>query len=526
MHLLSGDPTCAFTGCKVPASRERVSDESQYRMVIVNSTSMCPSEAVPGRRPVVTLSTAVRRSVLIGAFAAATGCGGPSALEVEPPEAQGPPPEADSLPVSRISVPVTISVETLQRVVERELPQRLGDLNDRRPVGENDRLDAAFEVERGGIDATFDGGVAQVSATLGYRVRAWYDPPVLPAVSASCGTEEGEPLPRLDASVASPLTLDRAWRIQSSVRLQTLAPASDLERDRCTMTVFDFDVTRHVVDGTREALAEVGAKADSAIASLDVRSDFEEWWDVIARPIELEEDIWLFLDPRSAGHGSFEGDGSDVRTVLSVQVAPRIHLGPKPDVAAISLPPLDSAGVNPMVDVRAAALAPWGEVTRRVSSEFVGESFSAGGRRLRVDDIGIGGVGDGRIFLELRLSGDVEGTVFLVGTPTYESGADEIHVPDLDFDVRTEEALVESAAWIAEVGLLPAVRDRARWSMTEVREWARRQAERGFNSEISSMVALSGAVDEVTIEDVLATAEALRIVARVRGRAELLVDAR
>jgi len=451
-------------------------------------------------------------------------CGDAPVLETEPPQPLASPPATDSLPRSVVSVPVEVSLETLERVVERHLPQRVGDLENRRRVGDEERLEVAFEVERGPLHSAFDGRIARISSTLGYRVRAWYDPPVLPTVSASCGTDDGL-LPRLDASVSSPLTLDREWRIRSDVRLAELTPASNEDRDRCTVTVFDFDVTRYVIDGTVDAIADVTSKADSAISSIDVRSDFSDWWDVIANPIELDEDIWLVLRPSSAGRGSIGGDGEDVQTVLTLRLSPRIHIGPEPDHAALPFPPLDSVSSAPGVAMIVEATAPWHEVTRRVSSEFVGQSYRAAGRRIRVDALRVGGVGDGRLFLEVGMEGDVTGTVFLVGTPTYNPEADEIHIPDLDFDVSTREVLVESAAWLAEVGLLDWVRSRTRWSAAGTRQWASEQAERGFNTEISSQVALEGVVDEVTIERVFASGSNLTVRAGIRGDVRLIVDA-
>lgn len=462
--------------------------------------------------------------LLIGA--AITGCSGPEArLDPEPPAAQGPAPEVDPLPSSRISVPVEVSLESLRRIVERELPSRLGSLEDRRAVNDNDRVEAAFEIERGGIDASFERGRARLSTVLSYRARAWYDPPLLPAMSTSCGTGEGEPEPRLAATVESPLTLDREWRLQSDVQVTELGSATKQDRDRCTVTIFNFDVTGHVIEGARSALAGAGARADSAVAALDVRSDFAGWWRTISEPIRLTDGVWLALSPEGVGRGMIQGTGDEVGTTMSVQLQPRVWLGDRPEVQVQPLPPLDSVSRPPGVEIVTEVVAPWPEVTRRISDELVGRIFSAGGRQIEVAEVQLGGVGDGRLFLEARVKGDVAGLLFLVGTPVHDAESDEIRVPDLEFDLRTRDALAASAAWIAEVGFAQTFRERARWSATPAREWAVDQVEKGFNARISSQVHLEGSVDEVTIVEVLVGIDDLRVRTRVTGQARLVVDA-
>lgn len=457
------------------------------------------------------------------------GCGGDRddlmELAPPPPEPQSLRIEPEDLPASSITVPVDVSLGMLRDAVEGALPESIGSLDERRPLPDSDRTSLAFEISRGPIETGFDRGRAHVSATLSYRVRAWYDPPVLPEISASCGTDaDGEP-PRLRVRLGSPVTLDREWRLRTEVAAETIAPASDAERDRCEVTIFDIDVTGRVIEGARSALAAHASEIDAMVADVDVRSDFEGWWETIAQPIPLADRTWLVLSPDSVRRGGIVGDAGEVFTTLTLHARPRVVVGRRPEVDVGPLPPLDSAAV-PDGDVRivAEAVASYAEITNRLGEAVIGRTFEAQGRTLEVEDLVVAGVGDGRVSVRVDLGGDVRGTVFLVGTPSWDPGRDEIHVDDLDFDVRTRDRLVAGAAWVARAGLRQSIRSAARYPAGEARAWAAEKVGEGFNARISDEVRLEGEVGEVTIESVTAGPDAVRVRTVVTGRTTLIVS--
>jgi len=466
------------------------------------------------------------RSALVVVLLQAAACGGAddlATLDPPPPEPGALRIEAGDLPSSSISVPVDVSMAVLHDAVEGGLPSSMGSLETRTDLPDNDRLSLAWEISRGPVETRFADGRAHVAATLSYRVRAWYDPPVLPEISASCGTGDGPP-PRLRVQLASPITLDREWHLRTDVAAETIRPATDTERDRCEVTVFDIDATGRVIEGARSAFTALSDDIDGLVSEIDVRTDFEGWWEMIAQPVELTDRVWLVLAPDSVHRTGIAGQSGDVLTTLTLHARPRIVIGERPEVDVSPLPPVDSAAApGEGVRIVAEAVAGYAEITRRLNDAVAGRSFEARGRTLTVEGLQVSGVGDGRVSVRADLDGDVRGTVFLVATPSYDREADEIHVDDLDFDVRTRDRLVASAAWVARTGLISEIRSAAHFPATEARTWALEKVHEGFNARISPEVRLEGRAIDVTIESVTAGPEALRIRTVVTGEARLLV---
>jgi hypothetical protein len=427
------------------------------------------------------------------------------------------------LPPSLLSVPVDLDLAPMIAALESAVPEEWGDLEERLAVASNDRLEVAFALSRAPFQASFEDSLARVATTISYRARAWYDPPVLPTVSASCGTGDGEAPPRLDVALTAPLTLDREWRLRSRVAVDALVPGGGTDRDRCRVTVIRWDMTERVVDEARRFLEDHASGLDSLVADVDLRSRFEEWWSVIAKPIELAEDVWLVFAPEGLMRGPIRGYGEGVRTILGLRARPRLVVGPRPVLDVPELPPLDTGFVAPGFAVRVEARAEYDEASALLDRELVGRTLTRGDRTVRLEGFEVSGIGRGRLAVAVDLGGDARGRLYLVGTPRYDPDDGRIGVPDLDFDVASGRALVEGAAWLARVGLVGLLRDAARWPAGPAVSWAREQVEGGLNRSLSETVRLEGRVASVDVVDVVAGLDALRVRADVRAEATLHV---
>lgn len=479
--------------------------------------------SVPVRRRALIASVAAVALAAVGGLWIREGRGGLD--DVRAPEIDSVDAASRLAPLSPslLSVPVEIDLAPLVDAMEGGVPRRWGSLDERLDVPDHDRLEVAFDLVRTPLRATFVDSLARVSTSVAYRARAWYDPPLLPSVSASCGTGDDEVPPRLSVVLESPLSLDRDWRLRSRVRVVAVTPVSDDDRDRCRVTVIRWDMTERVVDGARSFLEGETATLDSLVAAVDLRPRFEAWWRVLAEPVRLADDVWLVLGGEGLVRGPIQGRGDGVETVLGLRARPRVVVGPRPDGLPAPLPALETGVPTPGFAVRVEARAEYAEAGEVLDRELGGRILSRGDRSVRLDGFEVTGIGGGRLALAVDLSGDARGRVYLVGTPRFDAADGRIGVPDLDFDVASERALVSGAAWLARVGLVGLLRDGARWPAAPAVAWARDQVERGLNRELADGVRLEGRVDDVEVVEVVAGRDALRVRADVRAEATLHV---
>jgi hypothetical protein len=151
--------------------------------------------------------------------------------------------------------------------------------------------------------------------------------------------------------------------------------------------------------------------------------------------------------------------------------------------------------------------------------------FERVGRRIFIERITVSGLGANRIGVAVAIRGDVSGTLYLVGTPTFSQRDLTVSFPDLTMSVATSDLLVTGASWVLDAGLEAILRERARWPIDVGLDWAWTRLQEGLNAALEDGLRLSGNLSGLEILEVHARRDGLLVRARLSGRVELLVDA-
>lgn len=468
---------------------------------------------LPGRRG--------RSLVLRGVLLAGVACARETPATITtPPIGGAPPPSAAAL--SRFSVPLAYDFSSMLAVVERAVPRTLGSLDSVRTMGSDTRRHYAFEAHRGKFTAFARGRELHLRATVAYEARGFYKPIVGPTLSAGCGTEEEHP--RIVLELATPISLTGGWHLASKARLVRLAPASTDARDRCDVSILHRDVTDQVVEAARSAVVEHLPDIDRLVGEIDLRPHFEEWWQLLARPIGLGHGVWLVLGPERLRMGMVSGRERTLVVPVTLDARPRIVTGDStPVVAATPLPTLgrDSAasGFHILVD----GLVDYATASRELTRAFGSHTIVQARRTIRVERVQVAPAPKGQLSLALTFSGDAKGMLTLVGTPVYNHTRHELTVPDLDYALTVNDRLMGTYAWLRDATLRGAFRERTHFSAEDALATGRTLLLEGLNRRIGDAVTLSATVDSVSVRNVYVTRDALVLRAEASGHAAVAV---
>jgi len=424
-------------------------------------------------------------------------------------------------PVSTIGVPLRVPLGVLVELLDDAVPQSFGTPDSLRRLPDRGRTSVEIALERGPFRGSFVDDVARIESTLSYGLNVSYGIPVLPDPSGSCGFKEDPP--RLTAVIRSPLSLDAHWALRTSAELEDLRPATGQGADRCQVTIFGLDVTDQVVAGASDFVSSHLADVDERAARLDLRSRFEEWWSVLQRPIELGDSLWLVMEPEGVRRGPVRGTGDALLVDMAVRARPRIVFGQSPATVEASLPPLDSGSIEPELDLRVDARAEYAFGSRFLVQQLAGREIRLGGRTLRVDSLRVYGVGDGKLAMEVLVSGDLKGSIYLTGRPVVDAGTERIAVPDLEFDIATGEAIYRFVPQLAARSLRDFLRQEASWPVDPAVQWLTDWLRIGLNRQLSEDLQVTGVVDTVSIVGIYALKEALLVRLSATGTANLFV---
>ena len=449
------------------------------------------------------------------------------------PTVDAPPPlllddSSDSLPPIEASViesEVRYDLAPAIASLELAVPRQFGDIAKRLDV-ENKRVHVAFAATRGPFRVTIDGLKVSVSTMIEYEGRGWYKPPIGPEVSTACGTGS-VPRPRAKVRLVSQLDLTPKWSLDARTRIASVEPFSAEERDKCRVTIFRMDVTEKVMHATRAVLEKRLSGLDRSIAALKTRGRFERWWRDMSRPIRLTDSVWFTINPTDVHLAGIRTDSGTLIAGLQLTARPRIATGNRPNDFDLftSLPALARADTSRgRLRVALDGTIDYAVASGMLRRALVGKTIPLGQRTLEIQSVDLLGIGGGRVALGVRFSGSVDGHVYLTGTPRYDVPADQLLVPDLAYDLRTSNSLVQGLAWLKDDAILDFLRQRARFPVNGQLDRLRSLAERGMNRDLTEGVRLVGKLDRADAVAVHAMRSALRVRAVAAGSAHLEID--
>ncbi len=441
------------------------------------------------------------------------------APEPEVAEFDDPVPE---LSPSVLTVPIAYDLTPIFAMLEDKVPSRLGDLSERQQLESNDRASVAYELGRSPFTARLEGETAHLSAVISYRARAWYDARLLPEVRASCGTG-GDPAPRIRVGLSADVTLGEDWDLIGKTRISGIRPYSDDDRDKCRITPLNIDVTERVISAAEQVLVDRLPSIEATLSQIDLRSRFEDWWITLQQPIELDEQLWLVIDPLAVSRGEATGTGQALEAVVSLVARPYVVLGDPPQLVPRPLPKLGDSVMADGLRIRAEGTIDYNAASRKLNDALRGHELQLPGGTIELGRMAVKGIGAGRLAVEMTFRGSAKGRLFLMGTPEFDPETGMIHIPDLEFDVASKSLLVQGLDWMGHPKVLETLRERARWDTDEVLGLAEQQLNRGLNRKLSDDVRLLGSVDSVRVTGLYPQREQFVIHANAAAQARLVI---
>ncbi len=202
-------------------------------------------------------------------------------------------------------------------------------------------------------------------------------------------------------------------------------------------------------------------------------------WGLVQNPIYIDKGIWLLINPDSVSTGIINADPQKpyrFNTVLEMTAHPALYFGDHPHEPKKPLPPLQvyqpgRTGFTAISNVD----IDFGQADRILNDPklgIVGKPIpGTGEHKLKVRKLRLYGAA-GKIVIETHLDYDpllvnlsdkpAHMVIYFRGTPRYNVKTQTITMRDLDFDIKTNDFLVQAAEWIIKSDIRKELRHKAR----------------------------------------------------------------
>lgn len=196
---------------------------------------------------------------------------------------------------------------------------------------------------------------------------------------------------------------------------------------------------------------------------LNTRQIMEKLWFDIQKPIVINrQSTMVWLKPQAESlTASLVQDGKYLGLDAELKTRIRTVLEGEELPADENTLPSYKALTNKVdsLELYVLVAAPFKRINESLNEALAGKEIEKEGYKTTIKKVRAYGTDQG-LAVAIELRGDVDGTVYVRGVPTYDSLQSALKINDFTFDVDSENALVQSADWLLHDDALQLIKEK------------------------------------------------------------------
>ena len=171
-----------------------------------------------------------------------------------------------------------------------------------------------------------------------------------------------------------------------------------------------------------------------------------------------------------------------------------------------------------------AAISTYESASRIITKNFRGQEFASGSRKITVNEVNLWQK-DGKIIIQLLMSGSLNATIYLAGIPKYNLETQEIYFDEMDYVLNTKGMLIKTANWLLSGVILKKIEASCRYSIKPNLEEGKKSMLPYLNN-YSPMkgVFVNGTMNDFEFEKVEITNKAIIAFLKTTGKMKVRID--
>jgi hypothetical protein len=349
-----------------------------------------------------------------------------------------------ALPQSEIDVPVKVAGKPLLAAADSIVPKEF--LSTGWPAYLQPSCDFRYRYRfvRSGFTLHCTNNHISVAMQCSYQVAGGRcicaaGMPVSPWISGYCGFDK-EPLRRVDIGISTQFSFLPDYHIRTTSGLDQLTAL-----DRCTMSIFNKDMTQQIVDSIRSSLTGLCKTLDVSAAGMDVAKYLHQTANRAFQKTPIGPYGFLVINPITIRVGTLNYIRDTFTVSLGISCRPELSSEGKGAGAQPPLPPLRSGGNRSGVTLYLPANYEYSFLTRLLNDSLRDKSFLYKDRQVVIKDVAIKGIGHHQLELKIDFAGSYEGRIYLRGTPVLDTAKQALSVPDISYSLESKDLVLKMA---------------------------------------------------------------------------------
>ncbi|MBS1660863.1 MAG: DUF4403 family protein [Bacteroidetes bacterium] len=263
--------------------------------------------------------------------------------------------------------------------------------------------------------------------------------PVSPWVGGYCGFNK-EPMRRVDISFSTQLNFQPDYRIRTASGLDQLKAL-----DRCTMSVFNLDMTQQIIDSIGASVNAFCKTLDESIAKMDFSGNLRRSASQAWRKTPIGPYGYLVVNPSAMRIGTLNYTRDTFAISMGITCRPELSSDSANPSKLPPLPPLQSGASRSGVTLYLPATYDYPFINKLLNDSFRNKSFEYEGQKVILKNITVSGMPHHQVKVEVDFGGSHDGQFFVWGTPTLDTAKQELRVPDIQYQLKSKDFLIKLA---------------------------------------------------------------------------------
>jgi len=314
------------------------------------------------------------------------------------------------------------------------------------------------------------------------------------------------------------------WRLHADISYLGL---SDLLAEEVGLGPLSFK-PRSIVEGitqpVQKMLSDLVAQKINDLFPL--KAQVAKVWNMAQKPVLLDKNYsaWLKLTPGEVVLYPLYARNNRVRVSVGISTYAELVVGPEPaSPPPLPLPPLKLAtAFDKTFRIALNADLFYKDLRAAAAPLLLGKKFDSDGKSIVIKDFDLYGNGD-KIVIKLQTTGTLEGVFYLTARPAFDPHTNVFSVEDVDFDMQTQDLLLQSADWFLHGSIRGMIQEKLNMNLTRQLEQSRQMAGKALaRVQLMEHVILKGEIKNLKFSDMIVQKDKISVQVYTEGEAGVL----
>ena len=408
----------------------------------------------------------------------------------------------DSLPDSEINIPIQINLRPLYTLAEKNVDTVFTSPNypdDWIQDGCDIRYKYVFR--RSPLQMKVSGTSLNLGFTGYYKIvgstRVCVNGTVISPWTPACKCGFNEPERRVNVSFFSSLSIQPDYKIKLGIKRNEPEPL-----DKCEVCFWGQDITKQVMNGLTTELDAAKEELVKNYGTVDLKSRFQRVWDQLNNIYNIFSLGWLQINPQKIRINNIFAQNDSLNVYLGLSAKPVISFE-KPPEQSSPVPNIGDFSRHTGFNIFMDAVLNYDSLSNILNNQVAGRQFDLDKGPVKktfiIKDCKLYGAGNEKLIIKVNFSGTNDGVVYFIGRPVYNKDTRTIEVKDIDFDIRSKDALLKAADWLFNKRITNEISKYTRFDLTSYIDTAKAGINLQLNHEWVKGIRSYGAINDITL---------------------------